>query len=158
MSNQNEQTRTDVRQKNVFAKPLHEHSSARSSPGAFSGDASFKTGFCNGQAPVAATITDDFLDFSQSRGLDLRSRGIQAGQRWCMAAQRWREARDSRMQDVPRVKMENTHIKALDTLGFGELKMYAADQDANSEVIWPGERPSASARQSENIGAKDPRS
>lgn len=42
-----------------------------------------------------ATLTDSFLDFSASRGNDLRSiPGLKAGGKWCLCVNRWKEAVD----------------------------------------------------------------
>jgi uncharacterized protein (DUF2237 family) len=39
-----------------------------------------------------AIMTDKFLDFSASRGNDLRAAGLKDGCRWCLCASRWKEA------------------------------------------------------------------
>jgi uncharacterized protein (DUF2237 family) len=41
---------------------------------------------------VAAILTDPFLDFTASRGNNLRSIGLTAGCKWCLCASRWKEA------------------------------------------------------------------
>jgi uncharacterized protein (DUF2237 family) len=79
----------------VFDKPLYSHSTTP--PTGFARD-----GFCRappedkGNHSIAATVTDAFLDFSASRGNDLRKQaGLKAGQKWCLCAGRWKEAFDA---------------------------------------------------------------
>ncbi|CAL3972927.1 unnamed protein product, partial [Diplocarpon coronariae] len=38
------------------------------------------------------TLTDPFLDFTASRGNNLRAIGLTAGCKWCLCAARWKEA------------------------------------------------------------------
>jgi hypothetical protein len=59
--------------------------------------------------------------------------------------------------DVPSVKLEATHEKALDTVDFATLKKFAAKQDHDS-IIWPNSRPSDTAKSSGDIGGKEPKS
>lgn len=48
----------------------------------------------------AAIVTEQFLDFSASRGNDLRKQaGLKGGQKWCLCANRWKEAFDARKGD-----------------------------------------------------------
>ena len=49
-----------------------------------------RNGFCDvppedsGNHSVAATVTDEFLDFSAAHGNDLRKQvGLKGGQKWC---------------------------------------------------------------------------
>lgn len=137
----------------MFQKPLHQHSSPRT-PGS-SLPETVKTGFCDDKAPVAAVVTNSFLDFSASHGLDLRSKGIGPGQRYCLEATRWRDACENGVEEVPRVKLECTHAKALDTVGLDRLRQYSAEQDNFSGVVWPGQR--GSMRESGEIGGKEPK-
>ena len=41
---------------------------------------------------MAAEVTEEFLDFTASRGNDLRIAGLKGGCRWCLCASRWYEA------------------------------------------------------------------
>ena len=58
----------------------------------------YRDGYCRvgpedtGNHAVAAQVTDEFLDFTASRGNDLRSAGITAGCKWCLCSNRWKEA------------------------------------------------------------------
>ena len=64
-------------------------------------DGSCRTGPSDrGIHTVCAEVTDTFLDFTASRGNDLRTPrtasrfpGLEAGDRWCLCAARWEEAR-----------------------------------------------------------------
>lgn len=68
----------------------------------------FRDGYCNtnqfdqGTHVVCALIDDAFLDFTQSRGNDLRTPrpeyefpGLKAGDKWCLCALRWKEAHEA---------------------------------------------------------------
>jgi len=46
-----------------------------------------------------AVVTDKFLDFSASRGNDLRKIGLTGGCKWCLCTARWKEALDAREGD-----------------------------------------------------------
>jgi uncharacterized protein (DUF2237 family) len=41
---------------------------------------------------ITAIVTDEFLDFSATRGNDLRSVGLTGGCKWCLCVGRWKEA------------------------------------------------------------------
>ncbi|ORY18155.1 hypothetical protein BCR34DRAFT_621534 [Clohesyomyces aquaticus] len=160
MSGKNEQGSMDVKQNNVYQKPLHQHSSP--SPQT-SKSPTLKSGFCSARAPIAVTLTNSFLDFSAARGFDLRKQGVGPGQRWCIEASRWNEALQSRDGDqdpddrVPKVKLECTHAAALENVSLANLRRFSAEQDVGS-VVWPKDRPSDGVRQSGSIGAKgDPK-
>jgi uncharacterized protein (DUF2237 family) len=58
-----------------------------------------RDGYCRvsamdfGNHSVAGILTDEFLDFSATRGNDLRLiPGMRGGCKWCLCAGRWREA------------------------------------------------------------------
>ena len=64
----------------------------------------FRDGFCHtdnldqGLHVVCAYITEDFLEFSKSRGNDLSTPrnefnfpGLKEGDHWCVCAERWKE-------------------------------------------------------------------
>ena len=44
-------------------------------------------------------MTDEFLDFTASKGNNLRSVGLTAGCKWCLCASRWKEAMNARKSD-----------------------------------------------------------
>ncbi|USP74971.1 hypothetical protein yc1106_02245 [Curvularia clavata] len=159
MSGKNEQGSIDVKQKNVLNAPLHKHSSERSAPSSL--PPTLSTGTCNSNNPIAAIVTNSFLDFSSSLGTDLRKIGLEPGQRVCLEASMWKSAIDNKIRDVPRVKLEATHVKALNSVGIDMLKRWAAEPELEGKrdrVIKPGEGGESWARESGDIGAKDPRS
>ncbi len=93
----------------------------------------YRDGFCstgkddNGVHVVAAILTDEFLQFSKSRGNDLITpmpqynfSGLKAGDCWCLCASRWKEAYDAGV--APPVKLAATHQKALEFATLEELK------------------------------------
>lgn len=80
-----------------------------------------------------ATLTDPFLDFTASRGNNLRSIGLTAGCKWCLCAARWKEAVDhansnveagdgAKASVVPKVHLHATSERALDVVGMADLK------------------------------------
>lgn len=93
----------------------------------------YRTGFCStdekdrGVHVVAAVVTDEFLNYSLSRGNDLISPypasgfpGLKAGNIWCLCAMRWKEALDADV--APPVILEATNIKALQYITLEDLK------------------------------------
>ncbi|KAK7529491.1 uncharacterized protein J3D65DRAFT_648627 [Phyllosticta citribraziliensis] len=85
-----------------------------------------------GNHSVAAVVTDEFLDFTASRGNDLRViPGMRAGCKWCLCAGRWLEAfrERERLGDrvVPRVVLEATSERALESVRLEELRAFAVD-------------------------------
>lgn len=77
-------------------------------------------------------MTEEFLDFTASRGNDLRMAGLKGGCKWCLCASRWREAFDARKSDedkiVPKVYLGATHEKALNSVTLEELRKFQADK------------------------------
>ena len=121
----------------VYSKPLHQHSSTEPKTGVL------RDGFCrvppedSGNHSVAGIITEQFLDFTAAQGNDLRKQvGLKGGQKWCLCASRWKQAFDARdgPQDskVPRVMLHATNEKALDVVGFKDLKAFAGEPKANN--------------------------
>ena len=93
----------------------------------------YRDGFCStgesdrGVHVIAATLTDEFLQFSKSKGNDLITPipqynfpGLKAGDCWCLCALRWKEAYDAGV--APPVILEATHEKALEFAAIEELK------------------------------------
>ena len=93
----------------------------------------FRDGFCStgesdrGVHVIAATLTDEFLEFTKSQGNDLTTPspqynfpGLKAGDNWCLCALRWKEAFDAGV--APPVILEATHEKALEFATIEELK------------------------------------
>ena len=93
----------------------------------------YRDGFCStgnadrGVHVIAATISDEFLQFSKSKGNDLITPipqhnfpDLKAGDCWCLCASRWKEAYDAGV--APSVKLEATHEKALEFATIEQLK------------------------------------
>ena len=85
----------------------------------------YRDGFCStgiadrGVHVIAATLTDEFLQFTKTKGNDLITPlpqynfpGLKAGDCWCLCASRWKEAYDAGV--APPVILEATHEKALE--------------------------------------------
>ena len=78
---------------------------------------------------VCAIMSDEFLQFSYERGNDLitprpewRFAGLQAGDQWCLCLSRWLEALEAGC--APKIKLESTHLKALERVDLETLKRY----------------------------------
>jgi uncharacterized protein len=93
----------------------------------------YRDGFCStgnadrGVHVIAATLTEEFLQFSKSKGNDLITPlpqynfpGLKAGDCWCLCTTRWKEAYDAGI--APPVKLEATHEKALEFVTLHQLK------------------------------------
>jgi uncharacterized protein (DUF2237 family) len=81
---------------------------------------------------VCVKVTQEFLEFSRSRGNDLstpqpemRFRGLASGDRWCLHVLRWAEAWKAGM--APRVVLEATHENVLQFVTLEALKSCALD-------------------------------
>lgn len=98
----------------------------------------FRDGCCNtsdrdlGSHTVCVEVTEDFLNYSRSRGNDLLTPvpaygfpGLKAGDRWCLCAARWLEAQ--RADLAPRVFLRRTHLRALEVAPLELLRRYAVD-------------------------------
>lgn len=151
----NEQGSMDVKQKNVLNAPLHKHSSEPTAPKGLPN--TLHAGMCTPSNPIAATLTAAFLDFSASNGTDLRECGVQPGTRFCMAASQWKSALDIGIDEVPRVKLESSHEAALKNVDLPTLKKYAAHADNSKDVVLAKEGREEWARESGEIGGKEPR-
>lgn len=91
---------------------------------------------------LPATLTDPFLDFTASRGNNLRSIGLTAGCKWCLCASRWKEAMEHASSQsepdgikesiVPKVHLHATHEKALDVVKMEDLKKFAAEPEVGN--------------------------
>lgn len=97
----------------------------------------FRDGFCrtiqedSGTHILCAIITQEFLDFTKSRGNDLSTpiphwgfSGLKPGSKWCLCISRWLEA--ERAGKAPFVVLEATHRKALKYTTLELLQKYAA--------------------------------
>lgn len=96
----------------------------------------FRDGCCNtsdddqGVHTVCSEVTDEFLEFSKSRGNDLSTprpefqfAGLKPGDRWCLCAARWLEAFEANA--APRVVLESTHERTLDIVPLAALQQFA---------------------------------
>ena len=96
----------------------------------------FRDGCCHtdmhdlGSHVVCAIVTDEFLEFSRSRGNDLstprpeyRFAGLEDGDRWCLCALSWKEALAAGV--APAVVLESTHARALEFVTLEQLQEYA---------------------------------
>ena len=99
----------------------------------------YRDGSCNtgpqdkGVHTVCAIMTEEFLEFSKSRGNDLSTPmpqwnfpGLKPGDRWCLCAPRWLEA--YKAGKAPKVKLEATHEKTLDVIEMDTLVKFAVKE------------------------------
>ena len=98
----------------------------------------FRDGFCytdkndRGSHVICAQITEEFLQFTLSKGNDLITPhppyfpGLKAGDYWCLCALRWKEAL-YQMDTPPKVKLLACHERALDFVTLAQLKEHALD-------------------------------
>ena len=117
--------------RNVFGDPLQACSLAPKT-------GFFRNGCCDtgpddiGSHTVCVEVTEDFLQFSKSRGNDLSTPhpdfgfpGLKAGDRWCLCAPRWQEAlKENR---APHTVLRATHEGALEHCSLADLKRHAID-------------------------------
>lgn len=95
----------------------------------------YRDGYCRtgkadtGSHVVAAIVTQEFLEFTKSRGNDLQTPrhmydfpGLVAGDRWCLCALRWQEAHEAGV--APPVVLEATHEKVLKYIPLDTLRKY----------------------------------
>ncbi len=95
----------------------------------------FRDGCCNtgpgdiGTHTVCAIVSDEFLEFSKSRGNDLTKdypeynfKGLKDGDRWCLCASRWVEAYEVGL--APPVILESTHINTLKFVSIQILEKF----------------------------------
>ena len=94
-----------------------------------------RDGYCRtnqmdlGTHVICAVVTDEFLEFTKSKGNDLSTPrpeyqfpGLTAGDGWCLCAMRWKEAHDAGA--APPLKPESTHEKALEFVDKSSLEKY----------------------------------
>ena len=90
-----------------------------------------KASTCDGllSITVCAIVSDEFLEFSKSRGNDLTRdypeynfKGLKDGDRWCLCASRWVEAYEVGL--APKVILESTHIKTLEYVSIQILESF----------------------------------
>ena len=99
----------------------------------------YRDGYCRtgsadaGVHVVCAVMTEEFLDFTRSRGNDLVTPqpqwmfpGLAPGDRWCVVAERWNEAVEAGV--APPVVLEATHASALEFVSMTDLEAHALDE------------------------------
>jgi uncharacterized protein (DUF2237 family) len=79
---------------------------------------------------VCAQVSDDFLDYTKEQGNDLSTPrpgfpGLKNGSKWCLCVSRWKQAHDA--GKAPKIFLEATDAKALDTVPLELLKQYAVE-------------------------------
>ena len=120
-------------EKNIFGEPLK---SCCSDP--LTGY--FRDGYCRtdksdyGNHTVCVIVTKEFLEFSKRNGNDLITPqpkylfpGLKTGDKWCLCASRWQEALEAGC--APKVELEATDEKALQTIKMKDLISHAKKQD-----------------------------
>lgn len=101
----------------------------------------YRNGFCTtgpddlGVHTVCARVTDEFLQFSKSRGNDLTLAapqygfpGLKEGDGWCLCASRWLEA--AQAGKACPIVLASTHEKTLQVVPLEILTQYAVDRDS----------------------------
>ena len=98
----------------------------------------YRDGFCHtdeldrGIHVVCAEMSEDFLNFSKSRGNDLSTPrteynfpGLRPGDHWCICAERWKEAYD--FGKAPKLFLKKSNKKALTIIKIEILKKFSLD-------------------------------
>ena len=98
----------------------------------------FRDGFCHtddtdeGVHTICVSMTEDFLEFSKSKGNDLSTPrpefnfpGLKEGDGWCLCAERWVEAYEVSM--APKLYIKRTNLRTLDIVPLEILKKFAFD-------------------------------
>lgn len=98
----------------------------------------YRDGICRtgvgdvGTHVVCAQVSEEFLEFTKSRGNDLSTPvpmsnfpGLKPGDRWCLCASRWQEALEAGV--APAVILSATHTSALEYVSLDELKQHALE-------------------------------
>jgi len=100
----------------------------------------YRDGMCRtgagdvGAHVVCAQVTEEFLEFTRSRGNDLSTPvpafnfpGLKPGDRWCLCASRWKEALDAGV--APPIVLSATHASTLEYVSLDELKQYTLEKE-----------------------------
>ena len=98
----------------------------------------FRSGCCEtseqdtGSHTVCAIMTEEFLQFSKSKGNDLSTPvpafdfpGLNSGDRWCLCAARWLEAYEA--GSAPSIIARATHRRALEIIPMEAMKEFSLD-------------------------------
>ena len=104
----------------------------------------FRDGFCrtnnqdSGLHVVCAVLTNEFLEFSKSRGNDLITArpefgfpGLKEGDCWCLCLSRWLEAVDAGV--APKIILKATNARVLADVDFNILENYAYKKEKVEE-------------------------
>ena len=82
-----------------------------------------------GTHTVCAVVTNEFLQYSKSKGNDLTIdypeygfKGLVEGDKWCLCVSRWIEAYHANV--APPVILKATHIQTLAYISLAELEKY----------------------------------
>jgi uncharacterized protein len=98
----------------------------------------YRDGYCRtgsdpGLHAVCAVMTEEFLEFTRSRGNDLVTPrpellfpGLEPGDRWCVVAARWAEALEAGV--APPVVLDATHASALEFVSLADLEAHAHER------------------------------
>ena len=99
----------------------------------------FRDGYCKtnskdqGSHVVASIMTENFLNFTKTRGNNLTTPnpvfnfpGLREGDRWCLCALRWKEALVNNV--APKVVLEATNEKTLKVIDIKELIKYSHEK------------------------------
>ena len=85
-----------------------------------------------GRHVVCAVMTEEFLEFTRTRGNDLSTPapahgfpGLQPGDRWCLCVDRWRQALEAGV--APPVVLAATHNAALKVVSLDDLEQHSVD-------------------------------
>ena len=132
----------------------------------------FRDGYCRtgsedpGNHSVGATVTQSFLDFTSSKGNNLKDAGVKDGMKWCLCAHRWQEAYSAfqngslEKDAVPKVHLHASDKAALDVVTYKDLKSFMAEPEAvgqNRQSSAHGTENSKSlASESQEIGSAQP--
>lgn len=105
----------------------------------------YRDGFCHtgpsdfGVHTVCCRVTQDFLQFSRTRGNDLISPapqygfpGLKEGDGWCVCASRWLEAAEA--GHACPVVLASTHIATLQTIPIELLREHAIDLEPPQNI------------------------
>ena len=83
-----------------------------------------------GSHVVCAQVTEEFLNYTKSRGNDLSTPvpdynfpGLKPGDKWCLCASRWKEAMEAGV--APPIDLSATHEAALKYVPLELLQEYA---------------------------------
>ncbi|KAK5172790.1 uncharacterized protein LTR77_002910 [Saxophila tyrrhenica] len=131
----------------------------------------YRDSFCRvgpedkGNHSIAAEVNKEFLDFTVSKGNNLKDVGIKPGMKWCLCAHRWQEAMKAAQEGqlakeaVPKVYLHASDRAALDTVSYKDLKAYAAEAENTSVRQGSHHSPENSqsiAKESQSIGGDQP--